>query len=153
MLNRFQYENGDPLDKSRSPQCGENVANTLLVAALFDPTSSLSRLPKDVILDILRYFVPNPHGPYLLHKPIARSYYQICRMMVSMEEEWERYYCLSTTNYDARFQSNVNLAEAAPHLIAFLVETQKQGIVFSNYSNERLGTCYITSPVCSLAYH
>jgi hypothetical protein len=85
-------------------------------------------------------FVPNPHGPYLLHKPIARSYYQICSLMIrtgwgSLPLEYE----LSTTEYENGFESKTPLVQGAECLLRFFMRQKNDGLVFRNYNSKHMG--------------
>jgi hypothetical protein len=76
---------------------GVNLAQTVLLSAMFDASSQFGRLPKDVVRDhILCYYVPSANHRYLLYKPLSRSYYQICRMISRREKPCEVTYQLST---------------------------------------------------------
>lgn len=119
-----------------------DLAKTILLPALFDASSPLSGLSKDVIRSILRYFVPNPNGPYLLHKPIARSYYQICSLLIRPTLFRPEMYYLSITEFDARFLSGVPLVDAAERVLRFFLRQKEEGLVFRNYSQERMNELF-----------
>lgn len=115
-----------------------DFAQALLLPAMFDSSSPLSGLPKDVLRNILRYFVPTPDGPYLLHKPIARSYHQICSLVHRKEDFRPEKYELSITAFDPRFQSGLKLVPAAEQVLRFFLRQKEAGLELRNCSKERL---------------
>jgi hypothetical protein len=144
-------EKSTPVPKTLSSNLvGVDVPVTCFLAARFDPGSMLATLPIDIIKSVVSYFVPSVGAAcrdlgYLLPRPISRSYYQICRMIAKMEEDWEIAFTLSLTRYEPNFVSGVQLVRAAPGLLKFLIETQARGIIFKNYSKARIGKYSVSS--------
>jgi len=125
---------------------GENsdIALSVLLAFLYDSKSEFALFPKDVVIEILKWYYPN-QPVHLLSKGISRSHYKICKEMcvdhtqLYRQEPKNPPFTLSTYAFDPGFQwTGGNLILHARNILNFLFKLVELKINFKSYSEERL---------------
>jgi len=120
---------------------GEDIVLAVMLAHKSDKESVFHPLPTDVIFQILKRFIPDSQGKYLLPKPLSRSYYRICRRIVYTEQEdWEVRFNMSQ-DVLSKFSSNLDLVSTSVYVLSFLHKVNKS-INFRSYAKKEMNTLF-----------
>jgi hypothetical protein len=107
--------------------------------------------PRDVLCLLLQHFIPSPRG-YLIPRPLARSYYQICRdeCIRDRYEEPRQAILRLSIDYYQRLPNNkssypaTDLVSIAPRVLRFLEKVRELNIAsYSALQLERLFDDYV----------
>jgi hypothetical protein len=126
---------------------GGDLVRSMLLAHLFDSASLFHHrnFPRDVLRQTLQHFIPSVDG-YLIPRPLARSYYQICEDECTdylFDYIDDRVFPMSISYYDRIPQSNphssisstearkvhikrTNLTATAPRVLRFLQRVRSE---------------------------
>jgi len=117
-----------------------DIVLVVLLAHKFDENSAFwyNYIPTDVIFNFLRWYVPCDTSPFLLSKPLVRSYYRICMMRERVEYTWKTYFKLSKNRVD---EFKCDLVNASLKVLDFLIKVNNS-INFSTYSREKMDNLF-----------
>jgi hypothetical protein len=131
----------------------EDVVHTLMLAHLNDAQSAFhrSRFSRDALSNVLRYFIPSSPGngkPFLVPRPLSRSYYQICFERCEPVQLYRQSFRLSKDRYAAFNSVSFNpdsMLNYARRVIAFLFDVRRECDEtrrFADYSAEEMDALF-----------
>jgi hypothetical protein len=132
---------------------GRDLVQALILAHTCDPGSAFYHncFPRDIISCLVQQFVPSVDG-YLIPRPLARSYYQICFERCAEPEEIsaepivslvsiERYEPIPLNPWVSAVPSTTSLIEIAARVLKFLDKVRRE-VNLKAYSQQQLADLF-----------